>query len=50
MQSPRGDRKGLLSPRRKSDTSAFSAFMSPLKRTGEHAIFLPLTQTLCFPS
>jgi hypothetical protein len=26
------DRKGLLSPRRKSDTSAFSAFMSPLRR------------------
>ena len=35
VQSPRGDRKGLLSPRRKSDTSAFQAFMTPQKRNGE---------------
>lgn len=36
LQSPRGGEvyKGLLSPRRKSDTSAFSAFMSPLRRPG----------------
>lgn len=36
LQSPRGGEvyKSLLSPRRKSDTSAFSAFMSPLRRPG----------------
>lgn len=40
VQSPRGDRKGLLSPKRKSDTSAFQAFMTPQKHSGGHLAFL----------
>jgi hypothetical protein len=36
MQSPRGSNKGLLSPKRKSDISAFQAFMTPQKRSGAH--------------
>ncbi len=34
VQSPRADRKGLLSPKRKSESSAFQAFMTPQKRAG----------------
>ena len=40
VQSPRGDRKGLLSPKRKSDTSAFQAFMTPQKHSGGHLVLL----------
>ncbi|CAL5223875.1 g6466 [Coccomyxa viridis] len=39
VHSPRGDRKGLLSPRRKSDTSAFQAFMTPQKRNDATGAF-----------
>ena len=40
MQSPRGSNKGLLSPKRKSDSSAFQAFMTPQKRSGAHRTHL----------
>ncbi len=42
LQSPRGEPfKGLLSPRRKSDTSAFSSFMSPLRKPGGCPMLIP---------